>query len=111
TVNPKISAQRMAAFSTEALKVLHNEKNKEFYINLGKAKAFLSYEYVNKATVDLQHTQVPVELQGKGIAKVLAKKAFDFVVDNNLQMKVTCTYLQKYLKENPNEMYSKRVVQ
>ncbi|RWS17611.1 protein GTLF3B-like protein [Dinothrombium tinctorium] len=103
-------ADRLAAnFSTDALKAVHNQSANEFYIQLGKDKAVLNYEYLDRNKVELYHTEVPSELQGKGIAKILAKAsfsvtAFDFVVDNNLQMKVTCTYLQKYLKDNPNEI-------
>jgi predicted GNAT family acetyltransferase len=103
-----------ASFCTDSLtlqSVQHNEKDKEFFILMGQDKAMLNYEYIGKNKVDLWHTEVPDVFRGKGVAKLLAKSAFDFVVDKDLKMKVSCTYLQKYLKETgPDERYLKHLV-
>uniref|UniRef100_A0A3Q3GJ17 Protein NATD1 n=1 Tax=Labrus bergylta TaxID=56723 RepID=A0A3Q3GJ17_9LABR len=40
-------------------------------------------------------------LQRRGIAKHLAKAAMDFVVEEDLKAHLTCWYIQKYVKENP----------
>jgi hypothetical protein len=37
--------------------------------------------------------------------------AFDYVVKNDLKMKVTCTYLQKYLEEHASPEYTCRIVE
>jgi hypothetical protein len=37
--------------------------------------------------------------------------AFDYVVKNDLKMKVTCTYLQKYLEEHALPEYTSRIVE
>jgi len=37
--------------------------------------------------------------------------AFDHVVKNDLKMKVTCPYLQKYLEEHALPEYTSRIVE
>lgn len=36
--------------------------------------------------------------------------AFDYAVQNNLKMMLTCSYLQKFYKENPKEEYKRLIV-
>ncbi|KAI1280851.1 Protein NATD1 [Halotydeus destructor] len=96
--------------STDKLHVEHNEKDREFFIKTNNDKAVLNYEFIGKDKVDLYHTEVPDVYRGQGVAKLLAQSAFDFVVDKDLKMKLSCTYLQKFLKENPEERYLKRLV-
>uniref|UniRef100_A0AAQ5XL78 Protein NATD1 n=1 Tax=Amphiprion ocellaris TaxID=80972 RepID=A0AAQ5XL78_AMPOC len=74
-------------------------------------RAVLLYEYVGKKTVDLQHTEVPDAYRGRGIAKHLAKAAMDFVVEEDLKAHLTCWYIQKYVKENPQPQYFEHIYQ
>ena len=70
---------------------------------------FLSRE--SPTVLNLYTTQVPKEMEGKGIAKLLAKEAFEYCKDNQMGMRLTCWYLDGYLKRNPSEEYQKLVVQ
>ncbi|PNF18161.1 Protein NATD1, partial [Cryptotermes secundus] len=72
--------------------------------------AFIQYDKYN-SILDYYETQVPPAIRGKGIAKILAKAAFDYAVKNDLKMKVTCTYLQKYLEEHASPEYTSRIVE
>ncbi|XP_064103030.1 protein NATD1-like [Macrobrachium nipponense] len=110
--NRIIPGSRMTSTEVGALQVHHDENNMEFYIKLGKERAFLQYDVLNPVTgaVDLQHTVVPEVFQGQGIAKVLAKTAMDHFSTQNKQMKLTCWYLKKYYNENPSHLYEDRVI-
>ncbi|XP_071027403.1 protein NATD1 isoform X1 [Oncorhynchus clarkii lewisi] len=102
--------------------------------NRSHDRAVLLYEYVGKKTVDLQHTEVPDAYRGRGIAKHLAKEdllaiwtcaahsvygekslylfnpaAMDFVVEEDLKAHLTCWYIQKYVKENPQPQYLEHI--
>lgn len=82
----------------------------------------IQYQKTNN-TLDLYHTEVPEVFRGQGIAALLAKVcfscfllqmshsqtnkcfvllqgAFEYVLKNNLKMKLSCDYLQKYYKNN-----------
>ena len=98
--------------STIASTILHDAKNKVFELNFKEnlEKGYISYAFVDETTLDLQHTFVPESLRGRGIAKELAKYAFEYVVNNDLKMKLSCTYLDKYFKEHPLPEYQSRVI-
>ncbi|XP_077562993.1 protein NATD1 isoform X2 [Haemaphysalis longicornis] len=101
------SAQNLSA---ESFKVEHDKDNNEFFIKLGKDKAVLQYDVIDPKTLDLVHTEVPASLRGKGIAKHLAKAAFDHLVAENLQARLSCTYLVKYYYDTQDPVYMKHVV-
>lgn len=81
--------------------VLHNKKLKEFSLGEGSEKAVLQYQEVSPSIILLEHTIVPKSLQGKGFGKLLAEAAFEYAIDKNLQVKVSCDFVQKYLQKNP----------
>ncbi|BFZ00942.1 hypothetical protein BsWGS_03981 [Bradybaena similaris] len=92
--------------------VNHDTDRKHFYIKLQEASsdqqevlAKLEYEWVGPGLVDMYHTEVPPQFQGQGIAKVLATGAFDALIEQGVQFRPTCTYLRKYLRDNPNPRY------
>lgn len=105
------------------------------------AEAKLEYteekEKTGAKVLNMWHTEVPSQLQGRGIAKILAKvkqkysksvfgekpfwhikpksffllqEAFEHVVQNKIKMRLSCSYLQKYFNDNPLDKYKAAVV-
>lgn len=110
----RMSSSHQADPGTSKLKVEHDTQNLEFYIKLnnGKdedSKAVLQYSYITPDHVDLEHTVVPPQFRGHGVAKVLAQTAFDHFVDKGALIRPTCTYLQKFYNENPLPRYKEKV--
>ena len=66
-------------------------------------KAYLRYRYVTPTCVNMYTTVVPTTLEGKGVAKLLANAAFDWAVENKLNMHLSCWYLAGYIKRHPRE--------
>ena len=96
------------------LVVKHSEKDHEFFIELEdphgiRTKAYLRYAPLDRG-LDLRSTVVPPAFEGQGIAKILARAAFDHCAQNDLKMRLTCWYLDGYLKRHPEEKYSKLVI-
>ncbi|XP_033752617.1 protein NATD1-like [Pecten maximus] len=83
----------------------HDKKKKCFYINIeldGKRRkdtAVLEYDWIRPGFVDLYHTGVPPAYRGQGIAKILAKAALEHFAAENAKMKLSCSYLHKYVQE------------
>ncbi|XP_039248854.2 protein NATD1-like [Styela clava] len=98
------------AMSNQNIKVIHLPEEKQFIAEIGesKEKAHIDYEVIGDGIWDLQHTLVPESFRGQGVAKVLAKSAFDHVVKEDLKMKLTCWYLQGFADKNPE--YKDRIV-
>ncbi|KPJ18977.1 Tetratricopeptide repeat protein 21B [Papilio machaon] len=78
---------RLRSFSTEALKVVNNVAKQQFVVSLQGAEATLDYDRSGKH-ITFIHTNVPEEFQGKGVGKLLGQYAFDYALENKLD--VTC---------------------
>lgn len=81
----------------DKLRVEHDKKAKRFFINIDtKKQAYIQYSKPSEHVYDLYHTETPVEFRGKGVAKVLAKAAFQHIADGGHKMILSCEYLQDY---------------
>jgi predicted GNAT family acetyltransferase len=90
--------------------VLHSTSDLEFTITFPThTPAYLKYRYITPSSVNMFTTVVPTSLEGKGVAKLLANAAFDWAVEQNLELNLTCWYLAGYLKRNPREDVSKLI--
>ncbi|XP_037083082.1 protein NATD1-like [Pollicipes pollicipes] len=107
------SRHQTASAAGQPLSVQHDTVDRELFIELpgSDEKAYLQYEHVSEDVLDLQHTVVPKSFRGRGVAKLLAKAAFDYVILEDKKMKLTCWYLQKYLKDDPSTEYARRLVE
>lgn len=73
-----LTRSQTASFSvaSEPLDVVHDQKNRKFFIELHSHEAILSYTKKGNTLV-LEHTVVPEVFQGKGVGKILAKVRFE----------------------------------
>lgn len=62
--------------------------------------AFLEYSLAGDV-LRLIHTEVPQELQGKGIASELAKSALDWAHEHGKKVDVVCEFVDAYLRRHP----------
>ncbi|XP_037912619.1 protein NATD1 isoform X1 [Hermetia illucens] len=83
-------------FATAPPKVNHHPKKELFFMDVDGDRAFLQYHKSNDV-ITLQETLVPEKLEGRGLGKMLAKEALDYVANNDLRMKIECTFIQHYL--------------
>ncbi|GJQ74267.1 hypothetical protein Trydic_g19167 [Trypoxylus dichotomus] len=91
--------------STKSLQNSNIEKSiplQQFRLKLD-ANDYAMIEYAeNDKHVDLVHTVVPPNYKGQGIGNILAEKTFDHIINENKKMVLTCTFLQKFYKQNKN---------
>lgn len=62
--------------------------------------AFVEYRLVNNA-LDIIHTIVPREIEGRGIAAALVETAFDYALANGMKPEATCSYAVAWLQRHP----------
>lgn len=89
---------------------VHHDVDKNTFllgVDGGNDHAELVYNWISDDVIDFHHTGVPDKLQGKGIAKILAKAGLDFAVQKNLKVILSCTYMAKYVADNPKPEYTK----
>jgi len=82
------------------LPLINNEAIHNFELFVDGHRAFIDYKQKGD-NYYLIHTEVPVELEGKGVAPALVTKVFDYLEANNFKIVPYCAYIKVYLKRHP----------
>ena len=80
--------------------VENNEELKRFEVQVNGKDAFIDYKLYGTDAIALIHTEVPEELEGKGIASTLAHYALEFARTNGLKVKVYCSFIKLYMERH-----------
>jgi predicted GNAT family acetyltransferase len=64
-------------------------------------EARILFAPIDDHTLDFQHTRVPVELRGRGVADVLVRHALDDVRSRGERIVATCPYVKAFLARHP----------
>lgn len=82
------------------MNIEHLADKERFRTVIDGKEAHVSYR-IEKGGLDIRHTIVPVELEGRGIASALVKAAYDYARENNLKPVATCSYAVMWLQRHP----------
>ena len=82
------------------VKLINNTEAHNFELFVDEQLSFIDYK-MRDNKVYLIHTEVPAELQGKGVAEALVTKAFDYAEQHQLKVVPLCSYVQAFLKRHP----------
>lgn len=82
------------------LEIRHREKMNRFEIVINGKKAFISYQR-QPTNLVLDHTWVPPQYEGHGIAARLTQSALEYAKAQNLKVVPACPYVEAYLKKHP----------
>lgn len=85
----------------ENLPLTDNKAIHNFEMFVDGIKAFIDYR-LKEGKVFLIHTEVPHQLEGKGVAAALVEKTFKYIEENHLKMVPICAYIKAYLKRHPD---------
>ena len=91
-----------APTTTAPLPVMHNVKLQRFESQAGDAPlAFVSYTHEGEHVI-LDHTFVPEELQGHGMAATLVRAALHEARQRHWRIVPRCPYVATFIKRNPD---------
>lgn len=79
--------------------IIHDKDQHYFKINMENHCAYLAYNEVGGAVIDVYRTFVPEEFRGKGVGVQLAKALLTFADQQQLKVVPTCSYMQSYMKK------------
>jgi len=85
---------------------LHNNtKNsqKRFELHLPGGISYTEYIINKLGVIYLNHTEVPVALEGKGVGSALIRKVLHHIREERLKMAPLCPFVAVYLKRHPEE--------
>jgi len=78
-----------------------NEKDNQFELLTGDDNlSFLEY-YKDGKKIFFNHTEVPVELRGHGVAARLVEKALQYCKTHKLIVVPACSYVAHYIDNHP----------
>lgn len=80
--------------------LINNEAIHNFEMFVDGHRAFIDYQ-LKHDKMYLMHTEVPVELEGKGVAPAMVEKAFKYIEDHNLKIVPYCSFIKVFLKKHP----------
>ena len=80
--------------------IRNNEQQSRFETTVEGKTAFSVYNREN-GRITFTHTEVPPELEGRGIAAAIVKHALDDARANNLGVVAACSYVASYVRRHP----------
>ncbi|HSZ32184.1 MAG TPA: GNAT family N-acetyltransferase [Puia sp.] len=82
------------------IQVSNNLKQSQFEVLEEGEIAVLQYR-IHEGVIWLMHTEVPKNLEGRGIAAALAHFSLEWAKENHIKAKVLCPFVAVYLKRHP----------
>ena len=79
--------------------LINNEAKHSFEMTVEGQRAFIDYQ-LRDNKIFLVHTEVPKQLQGRGIAAAMVEKAFQYIEAQHLIMVPLCPYVVHYLEQH-----------
>jgi len=82
------------------LQVRHRPEHSRFEAALDAGLAVCVYR-LQGDTLVLTHTEVPVALEGRGIAALLVRATLDWARSEGLRVRPLCSYVAAYMRRHP----------
>lgn len=86
--------------TTPALDIQHDTARGRFFVNVDGLQCEADYQ-LDGSRVIFTHTGVPPQLEGRGIAAALVKRALAWAGEQQLQVVPACSYVRVYLTRHP----------
>jgi predicted GNAT family acetyltransferase len=79
--------------------VTHNSEERRFEMNVKGELAMITYRLL-PGVISLDHTGVPVPIEGHGVAAKLTRAALDFARAENLRVIPACSYVAAFVRKH-----------
>jgi predicted GNAT family acetyltransferase len=81
--------------------VRHEPEARRFTANVGGKTAYLTYRELDARILDLEHTFVPREHRGGGMASQLTAEALDYARERGYKVVPSCPFVAAYIERHP----------
>ncbi|MFC4817955.1 MULTISPECIES: GNAT family N-acetyltransferase [unclassified Flavobacterium] len=78
-----------------------NQEKKRFELEVEGKVAFIEFILSNENIIFLTHTEVPRELEGKGVGSAIVSKTLDYIKENGYTLAPLCPFVASYIKRHP----------
>lgn len=80
--------------------IVHNEVESRFETQVEGLTALVDYRKRDSLFL-VTHTEVPPQLEGRGIAAALTKALLDYIRENGFKVRPVCPYTKAYIQRHP----------
>ncbi|MBW6522158.1 N-acetyltransferase [Sphingomonas sp. RHCKR47] len=80
--------------------VIDNKAEQEFELTVDGYRAVAAYQ-LEGDTIVFTHTEVPAEIEGRGVASKLIQAALDSARDRGLKVVPQCRFVRAYMEKHP----------
>ena len=80
--------------------LIDNKENNKYEFHVNGFNPKIQYRKTG-GKIFLTHTEVPVELQGKGIGNLLIKEVLEDIRQKELKLVSICPFVAAYIKRHP----------
>lgn len=87
-------------FAADNVEVRHNESAHRFEAEVQGLRAVLVYKILPGIML-IQHTEVPREVEGRGLAAKLTRVALEYARSKSFQVVPACSYTSSYMAKHP----------
>lgn len=85
----------------ENIQVENNQAKNQFEADLDGKTALIKYKKEADGTLNLFHTEVPAEFEGRGVGAQLVKDALEQIKAERLKIIPSCAFVAAYIKRHP----------
>ena len=85
----------------DGLEVTKNEERERFEARVDGKLTVVEYQMLSEDVIDFVHTEVPEELQGRGIADHMAHEVLEYAREHRLEVVPQCPYVADYIRRHP----------
>ena len=82
------------------IEIVHNADAHRFEAHVDGGLARCDYRRIGNV-LQVHHTEVPVALEGRGIAGQLVRATLDYAKANSLRVAPYCSYVRSWMRRHP----------
>ena len=82
--------------------LIDNTENHQYEFHIGKLVPKIEYIKSKNGEIYLTHTEVPVQLEGKGVGSQLVEKVLKDIEREELRLVPLCPFVAGYIKKHPD---------
>ena len=82
--------------------LIDNTENHQYEFHIGKLVPKIEYIKSKNGEIYLTHTEVPVQLEGKGVGSQLVEKVLKDIERQELRLVPLCPFVAGYIQKHPD---------
>ena len=83
------------------LSIRHEPDARRFAVDTSGKTAYITYRELEGRILDLDHTYVPREVRGGGIASQLTTRALEYARERGYRVVPSCPFVAAYIERHP----------